>query len=131
MKINFLLFFCVCSVFAFAQEYKGTIKVQKKGGIATLIYDEVNMRLVGKDNSGNILDSAVVSFRIKTTIKGIAYDETIQGTTLSNKMQYQLSRLDNGTTLYFSEIKVRDKSGTFFNWNDLKIKTGYRLEKDY
>jgi len=131
MKIKFLLFFCFTSLLGFSQEYKGTIKVQKKGGIATLIYDEVNMRLVGKDNYGNILDSAVVGFRIKTTVKGIAYDETIQGTTLSNKMQFQLSRLDNGTTLFFSEIKVRDKSGTLFNWNDLKVKTGYRLEKEY
>jgi len=39
---------------------KGTIKVQKKGQLAKIIFDEVNYRLVGMDYYGNIMDTAVM-----------------------------------------------------------------------
>lgn len=111
--------------------YKGTIKVQKKGAIVTVIYDEVNFRLIGKDQYGNILDSCVVQFRVKTTIKGIAYDELTNGNFLSKQMQVRLSRLDGSTTLFFSEILVSDKYGNKYKWNDLKINLGNAIEREY
>ena len=40
-----------------------------------VFFDNVNNRLVGKDYYGNILDSAIVSFDIKVTIKGIEIKE--------------------------------------------------------
>jgi hypothetical protein len=136
MKKIFLFSLIILSgTFLYSQSdtsnYKGTIKIIKKGNVYAVMYDEVNFRLVGKDQYGNILDSCVVQFRIKTTIKGIAYDELTTGNALSKKMQYQLSRLDGGTTLFFSEIIVTDKSGNKTKWNDFKVKTGYKLEREY
>jgi len=134
-KLFSLLFFICIGLYTYSQSdtgtYKGTIKVQKKGSVFAIMYDEVNFRLVGKDQYGNILDSCVVQFRIKTTIKGIAYDELTTGNKLSKQMQYQLSRLDGGTTLFFSEIIVTDKSGNKIKWNDFKVATGYKLEREY
>lgn len=134
-KIASFLFLSFIFLNSFSQNdtsaYKGTIKVQKKGNINTVMYDEVNFRLVGKDTYGNILDSCVIQFRIKTTIKGIAYDEVVQGNTLSKEMQVRLSHLDSGTILLFSEIYVIDKLGNKLKWKDLKIKTGFNMEREY
>jgi hypothetical protein len=134
MKKTFLLLFILSSMCLFAQEKteptRGTIIVQKKGNINAVVFDNVNFRLIAIDNSGNILDSAIVSFRIKTTILGIAHDEPTLGSYLSKELQFKLSRIDSGTILYFSEIKVKDKYGNIINWADLKSKIGYSYEKD-
>lgn len=131
--IFFSFFFITSLVFSQTDtsSYRGTIKVQKKGNVFAIMYDEVYFRMIGKDEYGNMLDSCVVQFRIKTSIKGIAYDELINGNTLSKKMQYQLSRLDSSTTLFFSEIVVKTKDGTTLKWKDFKVKTGSSFEKEY
>jgi hypothetical protein len=90
----------------------------------------VNNRLVGKDEYGNILDSAVVSFNVMVTIQGIAYEETVIGTTLSRKMQNQITRVDRGTTLFFTEIKVKEKSGKTIDWPKFNTKIGFSFEKE-
>lgn len=136
MKKLFPLFlFLFLSNFLFSQNdtsaYKGTIKIQKKGNVYAVMYDEVYFRLIGKDQYGNILDSCVTQFRIKVTIKGIAYDELTNGNTFSKQMQYHLSRLDSGTTLFFSDIMVKEKSGKTIKWNDFKVKAGNSYEREY
>ena len=80
------------------EDMKGTIKVQKNGKIFSLLFDNVNNRLVGKDNYGNILDSAIISFDVMVIIKGIEFKENVTGNTLSTTMQNRINRVDNGTT---------------------------------
>ena len=112
------------------EENRGTITVQKKGNVLALIFDNVNNRLVGKDECGNILDSAVVSFNVMTTVQGIAYEESVIGTTLSRKMQNQITRVDRGTTLFFTDIKVKEKSGKVIDWPKFTAKIGFSFEKE-
>lgn len=108
----------------------GTIKVEKKGNIKAVVFDNVNLRLVAIDSYGNMNDTAVIAFRIKTTVKGVAYDEPTEGASLSKEMKYHLSRIDGATLLYFSEIKVKDKYGNLINWPDFKSKIGHSYEKE-
>lgn len=112
------------------EDNRGTIKVQKKGSIHSLMFDHVNSRLIGKDRYGNILDSAVVSYTVLVTIQGVAYQENIPGTTLSQSMQGRISRIDGGSTLFFSNIKVKDKTGTYIDWPKFSTKLGYSYEKE-
>jgi hypothetical protein len=134
MKKNLLLVFILFSGFLSAQEptqpKRGTIVIEKKGNIHSVVFDNVNFRLLAIDHSGNILDSAIVSFRIKTTILGIAHDEPTMGSFLSKELQKKLSRIDSGTILYFSEIKVKDKYGNVINWADFKSKMGFSYERE-
>ncbi len=112
------------------EDNRGTIKVQKKGNVFAVMFDNVNNRLVGKDEYGNILDSAVVSFNVMTTVQGIAYEESVVGTTLSRKMQNQITRVDRGTTLFFTDIKVKEKSGKVIDWPKFNTKIGFSFEKE-
>lgn len=131
MKKLLSIFLIILTFSANSQEdNRGTIKVQKKGNVFAVIFDNVNNRLVGKDEYGNILDSAVVSFNVMITVQGIAYEETIIGTTLSRKMQNQITRVDRGTTLFFTDIKVKEKNGKVIDWPKFNAKIGFSLEKE-
>lgn len=131
MKKLLSIFLIIVTFSASAQEdNRGTITVQKKGNVFAVLFDNVNNRLVGKDEYGNILDSAVVSFNVMTTIQGIAYEESVIGTTLSRKMQNQITRVDRGTTLFFTDIKVKEKSGKTIEWPKFNTKIGFSFEKE-
>lgn len=131
MKKLLAIFLITLSFCASAQEdTHGTIKVQKKGNVYTVLFDNVNNRLVGKDEYGNILDSAVVEFKVMVTIQGIAYEESVVGTTLSRKMQNQITRVDKGTTLFFTNIKVKEKNGKTIDWPKFNAKIGFSFEKE-
>lgn len=131
MKKLLSIFLILIAFSASSQEdNRGTIKIQKKGNVFAVIFDNVNNRLVGKDEYGNILDSAVVSFNVMITIQGIAYEETVVGTTLSRKMQNQITRVDRGTTLFFTDIKVKEKSGKVIDWPKFNTKIGFSFEKE-
>lgn len=133
MKKRILTIFLLLLPFIIsAQEItnRGTIKVEKKGNIKAVVFDNVNLRLVAIDTYGNMNDTAVIAFRIKTTIKGVAYDEPTEGASLSKEMRYLLSRVDGATLIYFSEIKVKDKYGNLINWPDFKSKIGHSFEKE-
>ena len=95
-----------------------------------MFFDNVNNRLVGKDVYGNILDSAVVAFEVMFSIKGIAYEEQIAGTTLSPIMQNRISKVDGGTIVFFRNIKVKEKNGTFLDWPKFSVKMGNVYEKE-
>jgi hypothetical protein len=109
---------------------KGTIKVKKGGKIFNVFFDNVNNRLVGKDYYGNILDSAIVSFDIKVTIKGIEIKESVTGSTLSGTMQNRINRADNGTTLFFTNVIVKEKKGKPWEWPNFRTKIGFVFEKE-
>lgn len=131
MKQLFILFFLTLTFSLSAQEdNRGTIKVQKKGKINSVIFDNVNNRLIGQDIYGNILDSAILSYNVMVTIQGIAYEEKVVGTTLSNTMQNRIQRVDGATTLFFSQIKVKEKNGTTLEWPKFSAKIGYSYEKE-
>ncbi|MCX6296502.1 MAG: hypothetical protein NTX97_10625 [Bacteroidetes bacterium] len=132
MKKNLFLFLFIFLSFSLIaqQDNGGTIKVQKKGQVYSIFFDNVNNRLIGKDYYGNILDSAVVSFDVMVTIQGIASQETVIGTTLSSTMQNKIKRVDKGTTLFFSNIKVKEKNGTLIDWPKFTSKIGLAYEKD-
>lgn len=130
MKKLFFLFLITLTYSLSAQEdNRGTIKVQKKGKVYSVLFDNVNNRLVAKDYYGNILDSAVVSYDAMVTIQGIAYQEKIIGTTLSTIMQNRIERIDGGTTLFFTNIKVKEKNGTLIDWPKFSVKIGFAYEK--
>lgn len=131
MKKTFSIFLLIITFCASAQEdNRGTIKVQKKGNVYAVIFDNVNNRLIGKDNYGNILDSAVVSYNVMLTIQGIAYEDKIQGTTLSKSMQNRIKRVDGGTTLFFADIKVKEKNGKIIDWPKFNVKLGRSFETE-
>ena len=132
MKKNLFLFFFIFLSFSIVaqQDNRGTIKVQKKGKVYSIFFDNVNNRLIGKDYYGNILDSAVVSFEVMVTIQGIATQETVIGTTLSPTMQNKIKRVDKGATLFFTNIKVKEKNGTLIDWPKFTSKIGLSYEKE-
>ena len=131
MKKIFTILLLLLTFCATAQEdNRGTIKVQKKGNVYAILFDNVNNRLIGKDNYGNILDSAVVSFKAMLTIQGVAYEEKVVGTTLSKTMQNRIMRIDTGTTLFFTDIKVKEKNGKVIAWPKLNVKLGSAFETD-
>lgn len=110
----------------------GTIKVQRGGRLHSVLYDDVNFRLVCRDVYGNIIDTAVVSFDLNVTVKGIAYFETDAGSFISRPMQQRMSRLDGAIVLMFSNIKAREKDGTIVSFPDFKATSGtLRETTDY
>lgn len=114
---------------SFAQEdnnYKGTIKVQKKGHLVKTEYDNVNFRLVGIDQYGNILDTAVLEFKISVTIKGIFHSEKNTGPILSANMQALLDRSDNTTKIFFDNIKAKDRDGTLVDMPKFQYTQDFR-----
>jgi hypothetical protein len=137
MKRIIFILFTFLSLYSFGQDTtsnvnRGTIKVKKKGILHSVIYDNVNYRLVCRDIYGNIIDTAVVAFDINITIKGIAYSEKTAGCYLSKPMQQRLSRLDGVSTLMFSNIKAKEKNGMIVSFPDLKAPAGNVREKsDY
>ena len=131
-KTLFLLLFLI-PLITFSQDTTGTnhgtIKVEKRGILHSVFYDDVNFRLVCKDVYGNINDSAVVSFDVATSVKGIAYSEKNAGCFLSKPMQQKLSRLDGMVILSFSNIKARDRYGKIVSFPDFKAQTGNDRER--
>jgi len=128
ITIFILLLFCFPS--SAQEDMRGTIKVKKGGKIFNVFFDNVNNRLVGKDYYGNILDSAIVSFDIKVTIKGIEIKESVIGSTLSGTMQNRINRADNGTTLFFTNVIVKEKKGKPLDWPNFITKIGFVFEKE-
>ena len=45
-------------------------------------------------------------------------------------MQNKITRVDGATTLFFTQIKVKEKNGTTFDWQKFSAKIGYSFEKD-
>jgi len=133
-KLIYLLFFFTFSSSLSAQENtienRGTIKVQKKGHPVKTQFDNVNYRLVGIDQYGNILDSAIVEFQMSATIKGIFYSEKTVGENLTYQMQQLLGRTDRTTKIFFEKIKAKDKNGTVINMPKFKYTYGYSDENN-
>jgi len=125
-KIIFILFILFSSGASVQEgnENRGTITVQKKGRLHSVIYDDVNFRLICKDVYGNIIDTAIVSYNLNFTVKGIAYGEKAAGPALSRQTQQRLSRLDGVVILMFSEIKAKEKDGSIIAFPNFKAKTG-------
>ncbi len=110
---------------------KGTIRVKKQGHIYKVIFDDINYRLLGIDTYGNIMDTAVIEFKMFTTIKGIAYKTSTTSPNLSREMQAIIDLRDNRTTLFFKEIKVRDFNGTIISAPDFSYTFPYKREEEY
>ncbi|MCW3071625.1 MAG: hypothetical protein JWO44_1515 [Bacteroidetes bacterium] len=134
MKKALLFLFSFISIFASAQDstdsHHGSVKVQKKGTLHSVLYDDVNFRLVGRDIYGNINDTAVVSFDLDVTIKGLAYSEQAAGCFISKQMQQRLSRMDGVIVLRFSNIKAKDRNGKIISFPDFKAQSGKAREGD-
>jgi hypothetical protein len=136
MKKILFIFFCTLGLFANAQEderntnTQGTIRVQKKGTLHSVLYDDVNFRLVCRDIYGNILDSAVVAFDLDFTVKGIAYSEKTVGCFISKINQQRLSQLDGMVSLMFSNVKAKDKYGNIISFPGFKAQTGKARERE-
>ena len=132
-KLLFIFCLLVLSFAINAQETedktaRNTIHVQKSGHLAKAMYDNVNYRLVAIDQYGNILDSAVQSFTVKVTIKGIFSEENVVGNYLSPKMQQQLGKRDANGSIFFSNIKAKDRSGEVVELRSIQAQIGYLRE---
>lgn len=129
-SILILLFSYVCFS-SFSQETnenRGTIKIQKKGQLAKVLFDEVNFRLVGIDQYGNVMDSAVVEFEMSVTIKGIFYNEKANGFVLSLQMQQLLAKCDRTSKIFFEKIKATDRSGNIVDMKKFQYNFAYQEE---
>ncbi len=129
VTILFLLSF-ILSIAAQDNEHRGTIKVEKKGQLLKVVFDNVNYRLIGIDQYGNALDSAVVAFEMSVTIKGIAYSEKTVGPVLSYQMQQLLGKCDKTSKLFFENIKAKDKNGTVVKMPKFQYVLGYSNENN-
>jgi hypothetical protein len=127
IPLFFFLFF-IGSLSAQENDKRGTIKVQKKGQLAKIQFDDVNYRLIGIDQYGNVLDSAVVEFQMNVTIKGIAYSEKTVGWALTYRMQQLLGRCDRTSKIFFDKIKAKDRKGTLVNMPKFQYNYGYSEE---
>jgi hypothetical protein len=132
MKKNIFIFLLFSfSIHLIAQEDKrGTIRVEKKGQLSKINFDDVNYRLVGIDQYGNVLDSAVVEFQMSATIKGVFYTEKTIGPNLTYKMQQLLGKCDRTSQLFFDKIKAKDRNGTLVEMPKFKYTFGYSNESD-
>jgi len=131
--IIILIFFSVTdSIFSQESniENRGTIKIQKKGQLSKIQFDNVNYRLIGIDRYGNVLDSAVVEFEMSATISGIFYSEKTIGPILSYQMQQLLGRCDRTTKIFFEKIKAKDRNGTLLNMPRFQYSFGYSDENN-
>lgn len=128
-KIIFIFLF-LSNSFVIAQENsidtnRGTIKVQKKGQLSKVQFDNINYRLIAIDQYGNILDSAIVEFELSVTIKGLFYTEKTIGSTLTYQMQQLLGRCDRTSKIYFENIKAKDRNNTIVKMPAFQYNLGY------
>ncbi len=123
----FLLFF-TCFLLKAQEATRGTIKVEKKGVLTKIQYDNVNYRLVGIDHYGNVLDTVVREFEMSTTIKGIAYTEKSIGSFLTYEMQKIIGRCDGSCKLLFDNIIIKDKNGNSVKMKPYTYIVGYKSE---
>jgi hypothetical protein len=125
-RIFVLIFVLFTTItFSMAQAQTGTIKVQKKGHLIKTQFDNVNYRLVGIDQYGNVIDSAIVEFEIAVTVRGLFYAEKNVGPFLSSNMQDMLDRADQTTEISFDKIKAKDRNGTILDMPKMKSKIAY------
>ncbi len=133
-KLLSILFFTSLCILLPAQEkedeFKGTFKIQKTGHLHKVVFDDVNYRLVGIDEYGNILDTAVVEFQMGVTIKGIYSQEFTAGYKLSPAMEKLLGRSDQSTKIFFDKIKAKDRYGTIIEMPKFTYTLG-SVNKDY
>lgn len=127
MKVcRLLILICLAmfnGIITFAQT--GTIRVQKKGQLIKTQFDNVNYRLVGIDQYGNVIDSAVVEYEVAVTVRGLFYSEKTAGPYLSSNLQQILNRADQTTILSFDKIKAKDRNGTIVDMPKIKSKIAY------
>lgn len=121
----FVLIFFLFITSTIAQAQTGTIKIQKKGHLVKTQFDNVNYRLVGIDQYGNVIDSAVVEFEIAVRVRGLFYAEKNIGPYLSSNMQDMLNRADQTTEISFDKIKAKDRDGTILDMPKTKSKIAY------
>jgi len=123
-----LIFFLIFITSLSAQEKgsgnRGIIKVQKKEQLAKIQFDNINYRLVGIDQYGNVLDSAVMEFQMSANINGIFYSEKTAGPDLSTEMQQLLGKCTQTTKIFFQKIKAKDRNGTIINMPDFQYAYG-------
>lgn len=141
MRATLLFFFFILGIsFCHAQEvidtntseHHGTIKIKKAGTLHSVLYDDVNFRLVCRDVYGNIIDTAVVAFDLNVTVKGIAYSEQNAGSFISRPMQQRLGRLDGVIVLMFSNIQAKERDGSIVTFPAFKAVSGSGREStDY
>ncbi len=133
-KLIIILLFFVVSNSIFSQENngenRGTIKLQKKGQLSKIQFDNVNYRLIGVDQYGNAIDSAVVGFEMTVTISGIFYSEKTVGPILSYNMRQLLGRCDRTTKIFFEKIKAKDRNGTLIDMPKFQYSFGYSDENN-
>ncbi len=104
--------------------------MQKTGQLSKIQFDNVNYRLIGVDQYGNILDSAVVEFEMSASIMGIFYSEKAVGPLLSYQMQQLLGRCDRTTKIFFEHIKAKEKGGTIIKMPAFQYTFGYSDENN-
>jgi hypothetical protein len=135
-RIVILLSFLLINSLVFSQHEpnnsnRGVIKVAKKGQLARIVFNNVDYKLIGIDNYGNVIDTAVIEFVMTVRIRGILYKEKQIGCYLNREMQYLLDRRDSNTSIYFEDIKAKDRSGNFVSMPKFKYSFPYHHNDEY
>lgn len=103
---------------------RGTIKVRKTGQIVKVKYDDVNYRLIGIDQYGNVIDTAVVEFQMSVSIQGVFHKLNVVGSALTAEIRLLLERTGVETQLFFKNIKVKDRYGSILKMPDFQYTYG-------
>jgi hypothetical protein len=130
MKKFLFILILILPISIVAQDKRGTIRVHKTGQLVKIQFDDVNYRLIGIDQYGNVLDTAVIEFQMNVTIKGIAYSEKATGPVLSYSMQQLLGKCDRTSKIFFDKIKAKDRNGTIVDMPKFQYNYGYSEESE-
>lgn len=127
-NLSFILFFFLFIPSVFSQgttnEKRGTIKVRKTGQLVKVKYDEVNYRIIGIDQYGNLIDTAVVEFQMSVSVQGVFHKLNVRGSALSPEMRQLMERTGGETQLFFKNIKVKDRYGEILRMPDFQYTYG-------
>jgi hypothetical protein len=105
-------------------EYTSTTPVVTKS-VLKVIFDDSKSQLIGIDNAGTILDSAVVSFQLSTRVQGVSHSEETKGCFLSNAMLELLKKTDVNSIIYFEHIQAKDAAGKLGEAPNFQFNVGY------
>jgi hypothetical protein len=119
-----LLFYLTYSNINLAQtaEKRGSIKINKADYKYTAMYDDVYQRLLMKDGYGNIYDTAIAEFEMKSVVNGVINSLKGVGYTLTPQMRDVLRKSNENTVIMFENIKAKDPLGNIVPLPSFKYK---------
>jgi hypothetical protein len=120
-----LLLMVRCKTQPPAVELRSDSSVIAEPALLRVIFDVTRSQLIGIDKSGNVLDTAVMSFKLTVRIQGQGYSEETKGCFLSTAMLELLKKTDAASIVYFEHIQTKDAYGNVSKAPDFQFNIGY------